>query len=38
MVFKMRKMFGLQNFLQITDNVSDEPKCKPIRICYLTSL
>ena len=38
MVFKMRKMFELQIFLQIADNVSDEPKCKSIKICYLNSL
>ena len=35
MVFKMRKMFELQTFLQIADNVSDGLKCEPIRICYL---
>ena len=35
MVFKMRKMFELQTFLQIANNVSDEPKCEPIRIYYL---
>ena len=38
MVFKMRKMFELQIFLQIADNVRDGPKCEPIRICYLNSL
>ena len=38
MVFKVRKMFELQNFLQIGDNVSNEPKCESIRICYLNSL
>ena len=35
MVFKMRKMFELQTFLQIVNNVSDGPKCEPIRIYYL---
>ena len=34
----MRKMFELQTFLQIVDNVSDQSKCKLIRICYLNSL
>ena len=34
----MRKMFELQFFLQIADNVSGEPKCEPIRICYLNRL
>ena len=34
----MRKMFELQTFLQIADNVSDESKCEPIRICYLNNL
>ena len=38
MVFKMRKMFELQIFLQIIDNVSDELKCELIRICYLNIL
>ena len=38
MVFKMRKMFELQTFLQIVGNVSDGPKCELIRICYLNSL
>ena len=38
MVFKMRKMFELQNFLQIVDNVSDEPGCELKRICYLNNL
>ena len=28
----MRKMFELQTFLQIADNVSDGPKYEPIRI------
>ena len=37
-VIKMRKMFELQFFLQIANNVSDELKCKPIRIWCLTSL
>ena len=31
-------MFELQFFLQIADNVSNEPKCEPIRICYLNIL
>ena len=34
----MRKMFELQTFLQIADNISDKPKRKLIRICYLNSL
>ena len=38
MVFKMWKMFELQTFLQIADNVNGEPKCEPIRICYLNRL
>ena len=38
MVFKMRKMFELQTFLQIAGNVSGEPKYELIRICYLNSL
>ena len=38
MVFKMRKMFELQNFLQIINNVSDEPGCELIRICHLNNL
>ena len=38
MVFKMRKMFELQIFLQVANNVNDKPKCEPIRICYLNSL
>ena len=34
MVFKMRKMFELQTFLQNADNVSGELKCELIRICW----
>ena len=34
----MRKMFELQFFLQIANNVSDELKCEPIRIWCHTSL
>ena len=37
MVFKMTKLFELQTFLQIADNVSDGPKRKPIKICYFNS-
>ena len=34
----MWKIFELQTFLQIADNVSGEFKCEPIRICYLNRL
>ena len=34
----MRKMFELQTFLQIADNVNDGPKCESIRIRYFNSL
>ena len=33
----MRKMFELQTFIQIADNVNDGLKCESIRICYLNS-
>ena len=29
----MRKIFELQIFLQIADNISDGPKYEPLRIC-----
>ena len=34
----MWKMFELQTFLQIADNVSSELKCELIKICYLNRL
>ena len=34
----MRKIFELQIFLEVTNNVNDKPKCEPIRICYLNNL
>ena len=34
----MWKMFELQTFLQIADNVNGESKCESIRICYLNHL
>ena len=34
----MRKMFELQTFLQIADNVSDGLKYEPIRIFYLNDI
>ena len=34
----MRKMFQLQTFLQIADNLNGETKCELKRICYLNCL